>query len=408
MWSIRDERLHPMFRRRGFLAYLEAFALLTMISRSLCEANPADSSSATELGDGVTHRFIGDSRGPWKIHVLEVDLRKGRVTVESGRVALPGAHRSRTTELAAGGAGDSGSVIGATNGDFFKEWGEPISPQVQNGRVVAGRRDSGIVLDDRMAIRRAQFGMTFEGHPFIGSVGFEGCYGVRRERLGPIESVNGRGDRHGVHVWTGPSGSTAAQTASASPGAIRLRSVRTVGDTMFCLTEKRLSSFVDSGWALLLHNIPRSDSLRIAGTKDTVFVVLSVLGVPGPVGCLVGGLPRLLDHGEIVSFDTGAGGLSAHFAFQRHPRTGVGFSGDSSRLFLVTVDGRQAASAGMTLREFAALLRDLGAANALNLDGGGSTTMVVGGRVVNLPSDATGERPVANALVVLRKQRQQP
>jgi len=55
----------------------------------------------------------------------------------------------------------------------------------------------------------------------------------------------------------------------------------------------------------------------------------------------------------------------------------------------------------MTLPELAALLFRLGATDALNLDGGGSSTLVVGGRVVNSPSDETGERPVADALLVL-------
>jgi exopolysaccharide biosynthesis protein len=54
----------------------------------------------------------------------------------------------------------------------------------------------------------------------------------------------------------------------------------------------------------------------------------------------------------------------------------------------------------MTLREAALLMRSLGARDALNLDGGGSTTMVVRGEVVNRPSDPGGERPVSDALVV--------
>ena len=72
------------------------------------------------------------------------------------------------------------------------------------------------------------------------------------------------------------------------------------------------------------------------------------------------------------------------------------------RIVLVTVGGRQPYhSLGMTLAELAAYLRQLGATDALNLDGGGSTTLVVRGTVVNLPSDETGERPVSDVLLVL-------
>ena len=70
-------------------------------------------------------------------------------------------------------------------------------------------------------------------------------------------------------------------------------------------------------------------------------------------------------------------------------------------IWLVTVDGRQPAlSVGMTLVELRALAHRLGLVNALNLDGGGSTTMWVQGRVVNNPSDAAGPRKVSDALIV--------
>jgi exopolysaccharide biosynthesis protein len=95
-------------------------------------------------------------------------------------------------------------------------------------------------------------------------------------------------------------------------------------------------------------------------------------------------------------------GTISRNAETRHPRTAVGFSRDSTTLLLVVVDGRSSASVGMTLGELADLMRRLGAWQALNFDGGGSTTMVIGGAVVNVPSDATGEREVGNALLVVR------
>ena len=97
------------------------------------------------------------------------------------------------------------------------------------------------------------------------------------------------------------------------------------------------------------------------------------------------------------------------FAVTRHPRTAIGVSRDGSRLWLVTVDWRQPAySVGMSLLELGHLLRDLGAVQAINLDGGGSTAMVVrhrnGGLVVaNRPSDREGERAVGNALALVRE-----
>ncbi len=87
----------------------------------------------------------------------------------------------------------------------------------------------------------------------------------------------------------------------------------------------------------------------------------------------------------------------------RNPRTCVAWN--ATHYFLVTVDGRQAGySVGMSLDELAEFLRSrLGATDAVNLDGGGSTAMWVNGALVNRPSDATGERSVGNALLLARR-----
>jgi exopolysaccharide biosynthesis protein len=85
----------------------------------------------------------------------------------------------------------------------------------------------------------------------------------------------------------------------------------------------------------------------------------------------------------------------------RHPRTAAGLSADGKTLILLAVDGRSYSSRGATMRELAELMKQLGAQDALNLDGGGSTTMVhrEGGelKVLNTPSDGR-PRPVANVL----------
>jgi exopolysaccharide biosynthesis protein len=74
----------------------------------------------------------------------------------------------------------------------------------------------------------------------------------------------------------------------------------------------------------------------------------------------------------------------------RHPRSAIGYSRDRRYLWLFTVDGRSATSVGMTLVEMADVLRARGVWDAMNFDGGGSTAMVIDGRLVNAPSDADG------------------
>lgn len=116
----------------------------------------------------------------------------------------------------------------------------------------------------------------------------------------------------------------------------------------------------------------------------------------------VGGYPVVVRGSAVADDLTGADRPAS--TDQRHPRTAVGFDPDRRSLWLVVVDGRREGhSEGMSLLELADLLIALGAGEALNLDGGGSSTMVLGSTPVNRPSDLEGERPVANALAVVRR-----
>jgi len=86
------------------------------------------------------------------------------------------------------------------------------------------------------------------------------------------------------------------------------------------------------------------------------------------------------------------------FIERRHPRTAVGRTKQGEVLW-ITVDGRQPHSQGASLSELAQIMARYGAVDAINLDGGGSTTLVVRNLIVNSPSDGT-ERPVSNAWLV--------
>jgi exopolysaccharide biosynthesis protein len=120
---------------------------------------------------------------------------------------------------------------------------------------------------------------------------------------------------------------------------------------------------------------------------------------------VVNGGPRLIENGEISIHSADEGfywstDFLYNFAFKRHPRTLAGIK-ENGNLLLVTVDGRADNSIGMNFLESAKLMKSLGAVEAMNLDGGGSTTMAVGGELVTQPSDASGERPVGDAIVIL-------
>ncbi|MBI2900920.1 MAG: phosphodiester glycosidase family protein, partial [Planctomycetes bacterium] len=118
----------------------------------------------------------------------------------------------------------------------------------------------------------------------------------------------------------------------------------------------------------------------------------------------LGGHPNLVTDGEV---DVWPAGTSTFYTTQ-HPRAAIGVTKDG-HLLLVTVDGRTSAGAGMTIAALAQYMKDLGAWNAFNLDGGGSTTLFVSDMsingIVNFPSDNQkadhwGERAVSDGLFV--------
>lgn len=122
----------------------------------------------------------------------------------------------------------------------------------------------------------------------------------------------------------------------------------------------------------------------------------------GQSDSVVAGAPQLISSGKIdITWEEEK--ASKSFVETRHPRTGVAKLKDG-KFLMITVDGRSESSGGISLYDLADYLLSLGATDAMNLDGGGSTTMFVDGRVVNHPSDKEGERKVSDAiLVTLRK-----
>ena len=115
---------------------------------------------------------------------------------------------------------------------------------------------------------------------------------------------------------------------------------------------------------------------------------------------VVGAGPLLLENGQI-NVRIREESIAPDIAFGRAPRTGAGVTADGTVLLMV-VDGRSRYSAGMTLKEFAQYLKRFGAVSAVNFDGGGSSEMVLDGRVMNRPSDGS-ERPVGIGLGIFRK-----
>jgi exopolysaccharide biosynthesis protein len=148
-------------------------------------------------------------------------------------------------------------------------------------------------------------------------------------------------------------------------------------------------------WAL--KNLPRGVRVRLNLNLSPVEADQTDLWKQAT--SIIGGGPQLIRNGR-VEITNAAEKILPSFVSDGHPRTAIAKL-KSGQILLVTVDGRQPGeSIGMSLTMLADLLLEFGAVEAINLDGGGSTAMVIRNKLVNKPSDATGERPVSDAILV--------
>jgi hypothetical protein len=381
-------------------------------------AQASDTVTGRELAPGVAYRHFVDARGPWSVHLVRVDLRRAELEVRHARAldALRG--REKTSDMARRAASGAPGVrvLAAVNADFF----DLQTGENENEQVIAGEWWKGLKVTDSpydtFDNPHVQLGFDAARRPLIDRFIMDGRAWVRgavtpiltlnRASTGQFEGTTLYTPRHGAATPRDSTRDTTRKTVEVAMTAAGRR-----GDTLLYVRRGAVSASsgtpIPPDGAVLSAYGARGAELGAMADGDTVRVLLATLPRP-PHGAaptlIIGGWPRLLRDGANVAADAATlEGTISRNAEMRHPRTAVGFSRDSTTLLLLTVDGRSENSGGMTLVELATMMRRLGAWQAMNFDGGGSTTMVVDGAVVNTPSDATGERAVGNALLVVER-----
>jgi exopolysaccharide biosynthesis protein len=117
----------------------------------------------------------------------------------------------------------------------------------------------------------------------------------------------------------------------------------------------------------------------------------------------VGGGPVLLQNGEIKITNNEELKFTGKAIDDKHPRTGMGYTADH-KLIIMVIQGRLPGIAeGASLTQEAQLFKDIGCVEALNLDGGGSSCMLVNGKETIKPSDKEGQRPVPAVFIIKKK-----
>ncbi|MEY4332968.1 MAG: hypothetical protein RLZZ196_1706 [Bacteroidota bacterium] len=145
--------------------------------------------------------------------------------------------------------------------------------------------------------------------------------------------------------------------------------------------------------------IPYRDSSIKMNINDARFSNLK----PWKVNWAVGGGPVLLTNGEVNITNNQEHKFAGKAILDRHPRTAMGYTKEGALIIMVIQGRMKGVAVGATLNETASLLKEIGCEGAINLDGGGSSCMLVNGKETIKPSDPTGQRPVPAVFYVAVK-----
>lgn len=399
-----------IFLRAAVLRYCAVGAVAAATLPAAGTAQARDSVSSVVVAPGVTWRRVVRPAGPWVINVVTIPLGNAGYELRHVRALDSLRGREKVTSMAARAPEGAERVIAAINADFFNvQTGESENNQVIGGEWWKGVRAADSRFDTFPNVR-TQFATDPRGRPLLDRFQFDGV-AVAPKGLIPLLGLNflSRTGPETSVLYTERVGMTPLDTARAVAEA-PLQAAGWRGDTILYVRRGEIAKAgghrVPAGAAVLAGYGPRATAVAALAEGDTVRVVLRARTPTATYApaLLIGGWPRIVRAGVNIAGNSASdeATLSGN-AEVRHPRSAIGFSRDSSTLILATVDGRQASSVGMTIVELAELMREFGAWDALNFDGGGSTAMVIKGRVANSPSDPTGERAVANALLVVRR-----
>ncbi len=339
----------------------------------------------TKVGPGVTYYSEYRAAGPWQFDILEVDLTNPWLKIETVTANDELGGHERTSSMANRNDYEGHKVVGAINGDFYDGNGYPIGTQLIEGEFIKTPTDWGSIA------------FTETNNPVMGFLNYAGSL-IIGDSVASINGINRDRLENELILYNHYKGSSTGVNQWGAEFRIKpiVKNSWAANDTMsFVVTE--IQNYVgnmiltDSSAVLSGHGDMLQFLNNNAAVGDTVKVVLGLAPALPKLKSLIGGNVILVENGQVAS--TGV---------DRHPRTAAGFNADSTKLFLFTVDGRQAGySVGMTYGELANYMIEWGVHSGINLDGGGSTTMLVRKQIKNSPSDAGGERSVSNSLQII-------
>ncbi|MDN3295235.1 phosphodiester glycosidase family protein [Streptomyces ficellus] len=397
-------------RRRAILLLV----LASLLSTALVGAPPAAPAPVWKrVAAGVEYRWydIPSARGTARAHLLSVDLSDARV---STGLLYPGvvAARSPLSTLA-----DGAGAVGGVNGDFFHlsetqhpgvaATGAPVGPAVADGRALKAAVPDGQRFGPALppgTNARQVVGVGEDGLARIGELVLEGTVSAPQGEL-PLGGLNQYAlpvDAVGVFTkdWGAASRARATcgtDTQRSAPCSQETHEVTVRGGKVVAVAETPGRGEIAPGTEVLVGREAGARELRKMAVGDQVSVRYGLVAADQDAAYrfAVGGYPVLRGGEPLAGMD----------AVTPAVRTAAGVGNGGQRLLLLALDGSPVYRNGLTVVELAEAMRDLGAADAVNLDGGGSSTLVARkegaakASVLNHPAGGT-QRAVPNGIGV--------
>ncbi|HEY9856516.1 MAG TPA: phosphodiester glycosidase family protein [Stenomitos sp.] len=330
------------------------------------------------VAPGLRYRFMrrGTPDGPLSIHVLAVNPKAPGIRIapalaeNKGRFGLEPVSRIAQRQ----------GAIAAVNGAYFGRGGMPLGLLMIRGELLTGP------IYARTALVLGAAGPVIERSATAAMLELPGGQSVE------VDGVNQPRWDEQIVLYTERYGERTRTEAKGRSfeAAVQNGRVIAVGSADLPIPPGGFVVSAMGGSADWLERaLPVGTAVAMKSTLPDVYEGVEHVIAGGP-RLLEGGSPKLTTEAERFQADVAKG---------RAPRTAVGIT-PSGELLVVAVDGRDPkASMGLTLPELASLMQELGAKDALNLDGGGSTTFYLEGKTLNHPSDGV-ERSVSNALCI--------
>lgn len=347
-----------------------------------------------EIGtDGVEYSKITLKKGPVVIHQLRIDMSCEDLEF-SGSVAngYLGFGLEKTSQMVIRENKKGKKVIAAVNADFF---GGKI-PVFQNCMIVDGEFVKGVKMS------RTLFMEDEQGNIHLGNYQFNGICVMNNDTL-VLDGLNIPIKKHKCCFYNKYYRKMPVQNDSVIYWRIKSFEKSVIDSICEYQIKERLIN-LDSlnfvtGCKYIGMHYSLNSSFKIG---DRIGIRLSIFPNKNNPQFMIGGLPGLIQKGKRITHFKNREGLTRKgFWKDRHPRTAIGVDHNNDYMYILVVDGRQPDySMGMSLKQLGKYLQKIGCDEALNFDGGGSSTMIVNQKIMNQPSDKNGERSVSNIFYI--------